>query len=169
MTTKLKIGLWTILAALLIGGGTKVSADGVYNTQPEQSQSQLTEHHDFDVSNIVSVFYDGKDTHVNLTNGENWVFENYKGKIGDFALKTEMVKPRARALPQKYYFSSTWYGYGNPPSRVYIKKTLTFYYNGYVQALFKGYIGTTSVITGTGGGKTATYGGYVPRVAASPA
>ncbi|GAX48311.1 hypothetical protein [Pseudolactococcus reticulitermitis] len=137
---KKKLALISV-ATLLSFGVTGFASSDETVREPNQSQQVSTVQKDFDTSNIVSVFYDGKDTHVALTNGEKWTLEDYEGKLGEFEFSSQIEPVRTRGIPTSWYFTSSWSGYGNGmPSRVYIDKTLLFY-----------------------------YGDHVPRVAASPA
>ncbi|GAX48453.1 hypothetical protein [Pseudolactococcus reticulitermitis] len=166
---KKKLALISVATLLSFGVTGFVSADETVS-EPNQTQQVSIEQKEYDTSNIVSVFYDGKDTHVTLTNGEKWTLEDYEGKLGEFEFSSQILPVRTRGLPTSYYFTSSWSGYGNgAPSRVYIDKTLLFYYDGYIQATFKGYIGITGGYHGANGAQTVNYGGHVPRVAASPA
>ena len=67
---KTKLAMLSVAALFSFGAATFVSADETVS-EPSQVQEVSIEQKKFDTSNILSVFFDGKDTHVTLTNGEN--------------------------------------------------------------------------------------------------
>ena len=168
---KTKLAMLSVAALFSFGAATFVSADETVS-EPSQVQEVSIEQKKFDTSNILSVFFDGKDTHVTLTNGENWTLENYEGKFGEFEMTSQLAPSRLRAVPTSKYLTATWSGYGNSPSSMYVSRIFTYNdaaYGGLVQALFQGNIPRISASQGTARGQSATYGGNVPRVGLRPA
>ena len=170
---KTKLALISAVALFSIGVSVGVSADETVSEVVAQEQIVSVEQNEFDTSNILSVFFDGKDTHVSLKNGENWVLEDYEGKFGDFEFTSQITPSRLRGVPSSKYLTTSWYGYGTPPSRISVQSGVYTYndsrYGGKVQAIFGGSIPRTGGSQGTGGGVAAYYGGNCPVIALSPA
>ena len=170
---KTKLALISAVALFSIGVSASVLADESVSEVATQEQIVSVEKNEFDTSNILSVFFDGKDTHVSLKNGENWLLEDYEGRFGDFEFTSQITTSRLRGVPSSKYLTSSWYGYGTPPARMSVRSGVYTYndsrYGGLVQAIFGGTIPRTSASQGTGGGIAAYYGGNCPVIALSPA
>ena len=69
---KTKLALISAVALFSIVVSVGVSADETVSEVVAQEQIVSVEQNEFDTSNILSVSFDGKDTHVSLKNGGNW-------------------------------------------------------------------------------------------------